>query len=468
MPQRSATLTLVFTLSFSLPFVLEAADGDLDSSFSSDGKDVQDWGADHAHALAVAATKDGSVLVGGQVRFADFDFGVVRYLPDGSLDTGFGDDGLARIGFDVGGTQSDSLHAILPLPDGKTLLAGSVATATVYLPGIARLTAAGELDPDFGVGGKIVLDLLPDTSTRVSVSSAVRQADGRIVLLGTATPASGPVQAHVFLLRLDEDGVPDLSFSSDGWTLLDLPNASFESGDALAIDDAGRIHVGANALAPDDFRPVYLRVGTTGLVEVLEVVDLGEVWIVADLAVEPVGGKILLSLRDNDADLDAGVVVRLDSAGDLDAGFGTGGIADLTLEEGSWMSAMALQSDRKIALAGHHRSHRQPAGRLSPRTPVAGRFPRRELRRQRRRALRVRPRSGRSRRSFRPGSGRRPARRRRLRRHRHRKRPSLRRAADAEHAHLHRRLRARLDGGLAGKLRPWRSLQAPGAAARSS
>lgn len=353
MPQRSATLTLVFTLSFSLPFVLEAADGDLDSSFSSDGKDVQDWGADHAHALAVAATKDGSVLVGGQVRFADFDFGVVRYLPDGSLDTGFGDDGLARIGFDVGGTQSDSLHAILPLPDGKTLLAGSVATATVNLPGIARLTAAGELDPDFGVGGKIVLDLLPDTSTRVSVSSAVRQADGRIVLLGTATPASGPVQAHVFLLRLDEDGVPDLSFSSDGWTLLDLPNASFESGDALAIDDAGRIHVGANALAPDDFRPVYLRVGTTGLVEVLEVVDLGEVWIVADLAVDPVGGKILLSLRDNDADLDAGVVVRLDSAGNLDAGFGTGGIADLTLEEGSWMSALALQSDRKIALAGH-------------------------------------------------------------------------------------------------------------------
>ena len=96
-----------------------------------------------------------------------------------------------------------------------------------------------------------------------------------------------------------------------------------------------------------------MRVGTTGLVEVLEVVDLGEVWTVDDLAVDPVGGKILLSLRDNDADLDAGVVVRLDSAGNLDAGFGTGGIADLTLEEGSWMSALALQSDRKIALAGH-------------------------------------------------------------------------------------------------------------------
>ena len=129
--------------------------------------DVQDWGVDYAHALAVATTSDGSILVGGQVRFANFDFGVVRYLSNGTLDTAFGDEGLARIGFDIGGNAFDSLHAILPLPGGKTLLVGSVATATVFLPGLARLTAAGEPDPDFGIDGKLVLDLLPDTSTGV-------------------------------------------------------------------------------------------------------------------------------------------------------------------------------------------------------------------------------------------------------------------------------------------------------------
>jgi hypothetical protein len=135
--------------------------------------------------------------------------------------------------------------------------------------------------------------------------------------------------------------------------LLDIPNATLESGAALAIDDAGRMHIGANALAPSQYRPVYLRVGTTGLVELLEVVDFGELWVVADLALDPVSGKVLLSLRDNDVNLDAGVVVRLDSAGNLDTGFGTAGIADLTLEEGSWMSALTLQSDGRIVLAGH-------------------------------------------------------------------------------------------------------------------
>ena len=157
----SAIVSLFLTLSLASPFALEAADGDLDPGFSTDGTDVQDWGADYTHALAVAATSDGAILVGGQVRFANFDFGVASYLPDGTLDAAFGDDGLARIGFDIGGSASDSLHAILPLPGGKTLLVGSVATATVFLPGVARLTAAGEPDPDFGIGGKLVLDLLP-------------------------------------------------------------------------------------------------------------------------------------------------------------------------------------------------------------------------------------------------------------------------------------------------------------------
>jgi len=349
----SVAVRLVLTLALAIPFAVAAADGDLDPGFSIDGSDVQDWGVDYAHALAVATTSDGAILVGGQVRFANLDFGVVRYRPDGTLDAAFGDAGLARIGFDIGGTASDSLHAILPLPDGKTLLVGSVATATVGLPGVARLTAAGEPDPDFGIGGKIVLDLLPDTSTSVSISRAARQADGSVVLLGTAIPASGSLQAHIFLLRIDENGVPDPTFSGDGWTLLDIPNATLESGDSLAIDDAGRIHVGANAVLASAYRPFYFRVGTTGLVEVLTVVDLGETWVVADLALDPVGGRVLLSLRDNDAGFDAGIVVRLDSAGNLDGGFGTSGIADLTLEEGSWMSAIALQSDGRIVLAGH-------------------------------------------------------------------------------------------------------------------
>lgn len=349
----TAALTLILALPLALPVMLRAADGDLDTGFSTDGKDIQDWGVDVTHALAIATAGDGSILVGGQVNFTSMDFGVVRYGVDGSVDTAFGEQGFTRVPFDVGANDSDSLRKVLALPAGKSLLIGTVQTATVSLPGIALLTADGDLDTGFGTGGKIVFDVLPDTTTSVYIEDAVRQPDGKVVLLGTSIPPAGFIQGHIFLLRIDENGAPDPTFSSDGWTLLDIPGATAESAAALEIDDLGRIHVAANALAPSSYRPVYLRVGTTGLAELVNIVDFGEVWVAADLALDPPTWKPILSLRDSDANFDAGLVVRLDTAGEIDAAFGVDGFADMTLEEGSWMSALAVQSDRKIVLAGH-------------------------------------------------------------------------------------------------------------------
>ena len=350
---RIATLTAGLAWILALPVLLLAADGDLDTGFSSDGQDIQDWGVDFTHALSVAVAADGSILVAGQMRSASMDFGVVRYEVDGSLDPDFGEQGFARVAFDIGDGDSDSLEKVLPLPGGKSLLLGTVETATVSLPGVARLTASGDLDTNFGTGGKIVLDVLPDTNTSVFLEDAVRQPDGKVVLLGTSLPPGGFTQGHLFLLRIDEDGAPDLTFSNDGWTLLDIPSATAESGAALELDDLGRLHIAANALAPSSYRPVYLRVGTTGLVEVVNIVDFGEVWVASDLALDPPTSRPILSLRDNDANFDAGLVVRLDTAGEIDSTFGDNGFAEMTLEEGSWMSALAVQSDRKIVLAGH-------------------------------------------------------------------------------------------------------------------
>lgn len=350
---RIATLTAGLAWILALPVLLLAADGDLDTGFSSDGQDIQDWGVDFTHALSVAVAADGSILVAGQVRSTSMDFGVVRYGVDGSVDAAFGEQGFARVAFDIGDGDSDSLEKVLPLPGGQSLLLGTVETATVSLPGVARLTASGDLDTNFGTGGKIVLDVLPDTNTSVFLEDAVRQPDGKVVLLGTSLPPGGFTQGHLFLLRIDEDGAPDLTFSNDGWTLLDIPSATAESGAALELDDLGRLHIAANALAPSSYRPVYLRVGTTGLVEVVNIVDFGEVWVASDLALDPPTSRPILSLRDNDANFDAGLVVRLDTAGEIDSTFGDNGFAEMTLEEGSWMGALAVQSDRKIVLAGH-------------------------------------------------------------------------------------------------------------------
>jgi hypothetical protein len=121
----------------------------------------------------------------------------------------------------------------------------------------------------------------------------------------------------------------------------------------LEIDDDGRIHLAVNASGDDGFRPHYVRLSATGAVEVLEEVPMGEVRLVTDIALDPVSGALLLALRDHSSTEDEGAVVRLEPDGDLDTNFGVGGFVDLTLEEGSWMSSIEIQSDRRIVLAGH-------------------------------------------------------------------------------------------------------------------
>ena len=349
---RFTTAALLAAITLSTP--LQAADGDLDHSFSGDGLDIQDWGSNFSHARAVAALPDGSVLVGGQVRGVglDFNFGVVRYLASGALDADFAEAGRALVNFDIGGANRDSLNSILPLPDGRTMLIGSAETATTFLPALARLEADGDLDPTFGVGGKLVLDLLPDASLNVSVAMAVRHTDGKTVLVAATYPDATPSAWQALVIRLDEDGDPDPTFSTDGWTLLDIPDAVYDSPEAVRVDDLGRIHFVLNASGGAGYRPYYARLAATGPVEILEVIDFGEVWVAEDLALDPVAGTPILALRDSSADLDAGMVVRLEPDGDLDPTFGNAGFVDLTLEEGSLMRSISLQSDRKIVLAG--------------------------------------------------------------------------------------------------------------------
>src|SRR5687768_5152188 len=140
--------------------VLMAA-GDLDPSFSGDGKLVSSFaaaGIESANAVKVLA--GGKILVAGT---AGGNFLLARYTAAGALDTTFGvggpdGDGVTTTDF---GHDRDAANAIAVIPGGKILLAG-----TRGRPGsdpefglnnddfaLARYNANGTLDTTFGVGG---------------------------------------------------------------------------------------------------------------------------------------------------------------------------------------------------------------------------------------------------------------------------------------------------------------------------
>ena len=104
------------------------SNGSLDTSFSGDGKQTTDLGGvvtgDGANGVAIQANgKIVAVGVAGATSHASpNDFGLVRYNPNGSLDTTFSGDGKQRTDFDF---ESDEARGVAIQGDGKIVAVGA-------------------------------------------------------------------------------------------------------------------------------------------------------------------------------------------------------------------------------------------------------------------------------------------------------------------------------------------------------
>ncbi|MGH9286133.1 MAG: delta-60 repeat domain-containing protein, partial [Acidimicrobiales bacterium] len=158
-------------------------DGGLDPSFGSGGGVVTPVGPGVDEANAIALQPDGRIVVAGRAVISanESDFAVVRYLPDGLLDPAFGSGG--KVVTDVSpsadeGTAGDGGRAVVVQPDGRIVVGGTSFEDF----GLVRYLANGSLDTTFGTGGRVVTDLSPADR----LSALALRPDGRIVAGGSA------------------------------------------------------------------------------------------------------------------------------------------------------------------------------------------------------------------------------------------------------------------------------------------
>ncbi|WP_437653261.1 delta-60 repeat domain-containing protein [Sorangium sp. So ce1182] len=105
--------------------------------------------AGNQEPVAMAVQPDGGVLVAARsVEAGKDDFLVVRFGPDGSLDTGFGQDAQALAGLTDGAPVDMALQL-----DGRIVVAGNVGEYAVSQPTLVRFLPDGTLDPTFGDKG---------------------------------------------------------------------------------------------------------------------------------------------------------------------------------------------------------------------------------------------------------------------------------------------------------------------------
>jgi uncharacterized delta-60 repeat protein len=224
----------------------------------------------------------------------------------------------------------------------------------------AAHAASGDLDPTFGQGGIAIADLggLANYANALAV-----QPDGKVLVGGSA---SVPGAIAFGLARLNSDGSPDTSFGNGGTVFVNLfgRSVNFEGGLALQPDGkivaVGYVTLGEDSRDPDLWIMRFNSDGTfdqgfgTGGLVLTDLFSHSFDFL-TDLAVQP-DGRILAAggVVPVTNDYLHSVVVRYLPDGRLDPGFGTGGkaVTNVAPTLGSSISGIALQSDGKIVAAG--------------------------------------------------------------------------------------------------------------------
>jgi uncharacterized delta-60 repeat protein len=344
-----------------------AQSGTLDPTFGTGGKVITPVGTNDEYGNSVAIQPDGKMIVAGSSYSMGYDFVLIRYNDDGSLDNTFGTGGIVLTDF---GLAADEAHAVVVQTDGKIVAVGRGGLGftddpTKYDFAIARYNSNGTLDNTFGSGGKVLTDL--GTSSSNSTSDAARsvaiQNDGKIVVGGYTENAYTPGTSNFALVRYNNNGTLDGNFGSGGKIITDF-GGERDIVNSIAIQNDGRI-IAAGSTDIDFGASTYnydfaiARYNTDGSLDnnfdadgKLTTEFFGSLDDGAASVLVQTDGKIVAAGTTNVGNYQF-ALVRYNSDGSLDNTFDSDGKVTTLIGNSSQGSSACLQVDGKILVAGY-------------------------------------------------------------------------------------------------------------------
>ena len=318
----------------------------LDTTFGGTGR-VTTPGSGEGRAVLIQP--DGGIVTVGPREAGTtfrFEFGATRHDAAGQLDPSFGTGGVASTS--LGGNDDKAFDAAL-MPDGGFVAVGQADPAGLANIdfGVVRYTADGHPDPGFNGTGVETTDITgrDDAARAVAV-----QPDGKIIAAGTASTSL--INFDFALVRYNPDGTLDKSFDGDGIVTTEL-GANGDGADAMALQPDGKIVVAgvtdenvalARYLPDGKLDPTFNGSGT--------VVSNVGTFVPTGVAITP-GGTILVSgTRDFGHGNDV-IVASFASNGELDTGFGQGGVAHADLSgQDDFGNGLVLDPHGNIVVVG--------------------------------------------------------------------------------------------------------------------
>lgn len=230
-------------------------EGDLDTSYSSDGKISDCFSTNTIAPLPIAMALDASgklVIAGSSVADAQNAY-VRRFATNGSVDSGFNSGTVLQVDFGASVTVSD----VVTLEDNTIILVAYDSSNTY----IARITSSGTLDTSIGTAGIVTV-----SGIESGLAAAVNY-DGRLIFVGKNNSDSDkPTLVRLYLEQYAKEqdfedienpaaiGSVDYIFAGN-----ETNGVSFFG---VSGDDAADLHK-ARALAFDDNNDIYVAVDQT-------------------------------------------------------------------------------------------------------------------------------------------------------------------------------------------------------------
>lgn len=337
---------IVFFLFLLVSLNASAQDGTVDTSFGNNGFAIIDFFGGWDRASSVAIQEDGKIVMYGFVDLPGNEFaeGLLRYLPDGSLDTTFGTDGLVTTA--TGYLYYEYFNSLHIQPDQK------IITSTTFIENqdadftLVRYLPNGQNDPAFGVDGRVRTNVGNDY-----LAATVLLPDGKIIAGGRAT--IDEKDNNILLVRYLPDGSLDPSFGSGGILKEYINDETLKVFD-LKVQEDGKIVV--SYFTVENFIRKFkvarylpngildVSFGGDGIVALDIIGDLGYVTTTIQR-----DGKILHSYKGVGSD--RFYILRMLSDGALDTSFATDGIVEV---RNHLFTALKLlqQEDDKILVFG--------------------------------------------------------------------------------------------------------------------
>jgi uncharacterized delta-60 repeat protein len=216
------------------------------------------------------------------------------------------------------------------------------------------LAAPGDLDTAFNSSGVVKTAI---SSVRAQAHAVAIQPDGKLIVAGETCGVS-TLNCDFLVERLTGDGALDTTFNSSGIAATDY-NGNNDYAYSLAVTSAGRIIVAGYSCSTAQCSFLAVRYISDGSYDTtfggsgFVVADQGSTDAKAYALILQHDGKIVLGGYSFNGTNDDFSMVRYNSDGTLDLGFGSGGVVTTGFgANDDQINAVVLQPDGKIIAAG--------------------------------------------------------------------------------------------------------------------